>query len=207
MNDVFSPSGVSVSELKTNSVVYVTPPVEYQKYLHSGFSTPSGKLEFYSQTFAEHGYNPLPVYSEPAESPVSQPEVAKNFPLIATTGRYVNVYTHSSHRNISRLRAMAPEPYVRVNPLDAKQLGISDGETVTVESLRGKITLKCKISYEFRPGVVGIDFGWGNPWDGEANCNKLTDFYMRDSITLSPANRDFLCRIYKGTVPKSSSRG
>ena len=42
-----------------------------------GFPTPSGKVEIASEKLRKLGYDPLPVYHEPAETPVSQPELAK----------------------------------------------------------------------------------------------------------------------------------
>ena len=42
----------------------------------TGFGTPSGKVELYSQVLEELGYDPLPFFEEPPESPVSTPEVA-----------------------------------------------------------------------------------------------------------------------------------
>ena len=42
-----------------------------------GFDTPTGKFEIASTILEEHGYDPLPVYTEPLESPLSQPELAQ----------------------------------------------------------------------------------------------------------------------------------
>ena len=52
----------------------------------TGFATPSGKAELYSNVLEELGYDPLPFYEEPPESPIRTPEVAKDYPLILTTG-------------------------------------------------------------------------------------------------------------------------
>jgi anaerobic selenocysteine-containing dehydrogenase len=54
-----------------------------------GFDTPSGKFEIASTILEEHGYDPLPVYTEPQESPLSQPEMAKKFPLVFNSGARV----------------------------------------------------------------------------------------------------------------------
>jgi len=55
-------------------------PEMYRKYegFMGGFFTPSKKVEIYSERLEKLGYDPLPVYKEPAESPVSRPDVAKN---------------------------------------------------------------------------------------------------------------------------------
>jgi len=47
------------------------------------------------------------------------------------------------------------------------------------------------------PGLVIIDFGWGNPWDKGANINILTPDDVRDPETCSTSNRRFLCEVKK----------
>ena len=113
-----------------------TRPEKY--YQKAGFQTPSGKVEIASATLAEHGLDPLPVYKEPPESPVSRPDLAKSYPLVLTSGARVLAYTHSQFRNIARLRQMMPEPLVDINPADAKPRGIQSGDKVTISSPRGQ---------------------------------------------------------------------
>ena len=47
-----------------------------------GFDTPTGKFEIASTILEEHGYDALPVYTEPAEGPLAQPELARDYPLV-----------------------------------------------------------------------------------------------------------------------------
>ena len=47
-----------------------------------GFATPTGRVELYSTILEKLGYNPLPHYEEPPETPISQPELAKKYPFI-----------------------------------------------------------------------------------------------------------------------------
>ena len=47
-----------------------------------GFPTPTGKLELYSTVLEKMGYDPLPYFKEPGESPISTPELAKEYPLV-----------------------------------------------------------------------------------------------------------------------------
>ena len=116
-----------------------------------GFNTPSGKVELYSQRFAGLGYEPLPTYHEPAESPISTPQVARDYPLIGVNRRPL-AYVHYKYRNIPALRKLEPEPRVRLSPGDAGQRGIVDGEWVAVSSPRGRIRMKALVS--------GQDAGW-----------------------------------------------
>ena len=64
-------TGVTFEELK--EIGYYQVPMKYRKYETEGFKTPTGKLELYSTRLEEMGYDPLPYYEEPPESPVSTP--------------------------------------------------------------------------------------------------------------------------------------
>jgi len=72
------------------------------------------------------------------ESPCSQPDVAKTFPLVLTTGVRIVAYTHSQYRNLPKLRKIQPEPLVEINPIDAHSRGVQTGDLVAVSSLEGK---------------------------------------------------------------------
>ena len=48
-----------------------------------GFPTPTGKLELFSTVLEGLGYDPLPYFQEPGESPYSTPELYKEYPLAA----------------------------------------------------------------------------------------------------------------------------
>ncbi len=60
---------------------------EYQAYERYGFRTPSGKVELWSERVAEVGQDPLPAFLEPAESPLSTPDVAADYPSSSPRGR------------------------------------------------------------------------------------------------------------------------
>ncbi len=53
----------------------------YGDYLTNDFDTPSGKVELYSSYLEKWGFDPLPKYHEPPESPLSAPELAGDYPL------------------------------------------------------------------------------------------------------------------------------
>jgi len=107
-------------------VAFRNYPDMYKKYEMQGFMTPSKKVEIYSERLEQFGYDPLPVYREPAESPVSQPELAKEYPLILIAGTKLEAYTHSMMRNIPGLRKYAPENLVEIHPDTASKLEIQE---------------------------------------------------------------------------------
>ena len=156
------------------------------------FRTPSGKIELYSETLAEHGYDPLPVHIEPSQSLISSPELAKEYTLILTTGARLPEYTHTQFRNVPRLRESAPEPIAEIHPDTAKKYGISDGDTVAVETRKGQIKIKVKTTEDLAPQVISIPHGWA-----EANANVLTELEPRDPVTGYTELKALLCRIKK----------
>ena len=114
--------------------------------------TPSKKVEIYSEQLKKQGYNPLPVYKEPAESPVSQPDIAREYPFILIAGSKLKMYTHSMMRNIPDLHKLMPKNLLEINPVAAKKLGINDGDIVRVESLRGSIRSYAKVTKSIGKG-------------------------------------------------------
>ena len=83
-----------------------------------------------------------------------------------------------------------PEPFIEINPQTANTLGICDQDMVTVESARGQIRLKAKVTGDIHPKVVAIQHGWS-----EANANVLTDDEARDPISGYIGFRSVLCRV------------
>lgn len=190
------PAGICFSDLLSSPIAYVTPPLAYRKYLQKGFDTPSGKVEFYSRKLESMGLNPLPVYREPEVIPT------KDYPLNGTTRRQ-GAYVHTQFRGLPTLRKREPEPLVRIHPRDAKARGISDGSETNVLSPQGSIRIKARITTEMQPGLVIIDFGWGNPGDGGVNVNILTSDAERDPFTAATPNRRFVCEVRKAEPPDS----
>jgi len=172
---------------------YPVPPRPEKYYEKAGFQTPSGKVEISSSILAEHGHEPLPVYKEPMESPVSQPDLAGSFPLVLTSGARTVAFTHSQHRNIRQLREMVPEPLVEINPADAEPRGIQSGDMVIVSSPRGNIKLKADVTDTILPGAVQIP----HYWPGEANVNILVDDQNLDPISGFAPFKSQLCQVTK----------
>ncbi len=185
--------GITLEDLKQKSIIHTTQPIEYKKYLKDGFNTRSKKVELYSQTLKDHGYDPLPVYREPSASLNAGADLADGYPLVGTTRR-PGIYVHTRYRNLPTLRRMQPDPLLWIHPDDAIARGISDGDESIVWSPEGSIKVEARITTEIQAGVVVVDFGWGNPWDGGgANVNILTSDDARDPVCAATSNRRFLC--------------
>jgi len=166
-----------------------------KNYEKLGFQTASKKVELYSETFKKFGYDPLPNYVEPAESPISRPDLAKDYPLICNTGKKPTVWTHSQFRNLPFLNRVDPDPIVEIHPEKAQELDINHGDEVIVESLRGKIRLKAYLTEVTDPRCVFITHGWGQPYAKGPIINRLTDSSARCPISSATGNRSFLCKV------------
>ncbi|NMB27595.1 MAG: dehydrogenase, partial [Tissierellia bacterium] len=165
---------------------------EEKKYEKNGFKTPSKKVEIYSETLKKAGYDPLPIYYEPSESPLSTGDLAKEYPLVLSTGARYLEYYHSRYRNIKSINDYKGEreAKVKINPQTAERKGIKDGDMVKVESLRGKIELKAQVTEDVLPTTILIPHGWD-----DANANQLTDNEMLDPISGFPADRALLVKV------------
>jgi anaerobic selenocysteine-containing dehydrogenase len=195
LNYRLEPLGITCDDLRQHpeGIAPPLPPRPEKYYEKTGFKTPSGKVEIASATLAEHGLEPLPVYKEPPESPLSRPDLAESYPLVLTSGARVLAYTHSQFRNIAQLHRIMPEPLVDINPADAKPRGIKSGDAVTVSSPRGSIKMKANVTDTILAGVVSTP----HHWPGEANVNSLIDDKNLDPISGFPPFKSQLCQVSK----------
>jgi len=163
---------------------------EYDVHKKKKLRTPSGKIELYSQSLKDYGYDPIPEYMEPYRSPVSTPELCQSYPLILISGARVQEYTHTQLRNIPSLRESVPEPLAEINPITAEKYAVKDGQMVRVETDKGSIELRLQTTEDMAEGVVSVPHGWK-----QANVNQLVDMEGMDPITAYPDFKAVLCRI------------
>jgi anaerobic selenocysteine-containing dehydrogenase len=173
-----------------------------------GFRTPTGKIELYSNVYESYGLDPLPHHKEQIESPVSTPEIYKDYPLILITGRRNGVFFHSEHRQIPWLREITPDPTVELNPQTARELGLNEGDWVWIEGVRGKLKRKLHITPTLHPKTAHALHGWWYPeregkgpyFNGiwELNVNQLIPMGNQSSSGFGGTpTKTMLCRISK----------
>ncbi|MEM2273159.1 MAG: molybdopterin-dependent oxidoreductase [Candidatus Bathyarchaeia archaeon] len=183
-----------------------------------GFTTPSRRAEIWSSILEDLGYDPLPEHEEPFESPVRTPELAKEYPLILTTGGRFRPMFHSEYRQWGMgFREQNPWPRCDIHYETARKLGIVDGDWVWIETRRGRILQRARVGPHIHPQVVNIGASWWypelpteEPWLGGAlisNANVLTedDPSTLDEKTGAWYCRALLCRVYKAKpeeIPK-----
>ncbi len=198
------PMGMTFAELRRSPGV-VSSSARFRKFTDGGFNTPSGRVEIYSSLCEQWGYEPLPVYHEPEETPLSAPELLAEYPLVLTNSHEAE-YVHSQDRYLDEIRALKPEPQVIIHPETAATLGIAENDLVYIESRRGRIAQRATLDAGIDRRVVSVGHGWWFPEEGEgtmfawdrANLNVLTDDGPPYSPEMgSPKMRGFLCRVYK----------
>ncbi|MFC1893725.1 molybdopterin-dependent oxidoreductase [Chloroflexota bacterium] len=170
-----------------------------------GFPTATGKVELYSTYLERLGYDPLPHYIEPGESPYSTPELAKEYPYILNTGGRIPFYFHSQYTNLPWLREQQPYPRVQIHPSTAREYGIEEGDWVWLESPRGRIKQKAALFAGMDPRIIVVQNSWSYPEKPgpehgflESNANVLTsDEDFHDPAGGSADLRALLCKIYK----------
>ena len=188
---VLQPSGLTVKTLREEHPAGITlGTIHYGEYKEAGFWTPSKKVEIYSETMAKHGYDPLPVHVEPLEGPISTPELAREYPLVLLHGGRNLQFLHSSLYRIPRLGKSMREPLAEIHPDTAAKYGIKDGDMAMIESKRGSVKMRAKVTDDILPGVLKVPHGWG----GEANANLLTDEATADPLSGYPS-KSVLCRM------------
>ena len=172
--------GVTFDELKQRGFIQV--PFKYRKFEDNGFRTPTGKIELYSTRLEALGYPPLPSYQEPPESPISAPEVARDYPLVLTTGGRIPFFFNSEHRQIANLRKARRHPLAEIHPTTADRYGIANGDWMWIETRRGRMRQKAKLTTGIDPRVVNVEHGWWFPEEPapeygawKSNANLLTD--------------------------------
>jgi anaerobic selenocysteine-containing dehydrogenase len=197
-NFVLEPSHVTLDDLRKNQIVYVSPPVVYEKYKKEGFGTPSRKVECYSERFKQSNYAVLPHFEYPKESHKTNPEWPMQYSLRGTTRRPAE-FVHTRFRNLQPMKKLYPEPLFFIHPIDADDRGIRENDPVEIKSPRGMILVNAKITENVPPGLVAIDFGWGNPSDKWSGLNTLTADEVWDPISGGYPNRLFVCEAKKSS--------
>ena len=202
------PLGITFEELVKKGKIN-TKKSEYKKYEKTGFGTPTGKIELYSTVMENLGYDPLPYYKEPPESPTRTPDLAKEYPLVLITGGRFHPFFHSEHRQVESLRKRYPWAKMQINTETAKELGLKDDDWVWIETQHGRVMQKVIIDKDIDPRVVHAQHGWWYPempgeepwlhgvWVSNINVCTAGDEETCDEALGSWPLRTFQCRVYK----------
>jgi formate dehydrogenase alpha subunit len=177
--------GITHKRLQKFGVQWPCPDKKHPgtPYLHRGMFT-RGKGLFSAVDF-------IP----PAELPDDQ------YPYVLTTGRILyHFHTGTMSRRVDGLDEVRPEGFVEIHPVDAKNLGIRDGDYAEISSRRGTVTARCVVTERSRPGAVFIAFHFR-----EAAANILTNDAL-DPVAKIPELKVCAVKISKTAKRKTPAR-
>ncbi|NEE01732.1 molybdopterin-containing oxidoreductase family protein [Phytoactinopolyspora halotolerans] len=208
-----APSGVTVEQLRAQPEgVRVPLRTVHRTYamdtggVPRGFDTPSGVVELFSEELADHGYAPIPEFTEPGISTRSRPDLASRFPLTLSCAKSL-WFCETQHRNLPGLRSRAPDPQVEIHPDTAASRGIAAGDWVRIDTPVGSALARAKLTAGLDPQVVFGQHGWwqgcadggfpGYPpvGQGSANLNAVLSLTPSDPISGSSPLRASVCEV------------
>ncbi len=203
LDAVLKPAGMNYEDFK--KVGMLKGEWTYKSYERSGFNTPTKKVEIYCSRLKDWGYDPLPIYRNLPSPSADDSEMTRRYPLILTSAKDPH-YFHSAYRNFPVLRRLSPDPVVLLHSQTAGNMGIQEGDWVTIETQRGTIRQKAALNSDINPRVVVAAYGWWFPerkdlelsgWK-ESNLNILTENSPPYEPTIGSTNlRAIPCRVYK----------
>ncbi|HPR00139.1 MAG TPA: formate dehydrogenase subunit alpha [Saprospiraceae bacterium] len=179
-------AGIRWEELGTNGKQWpVSPDGVDSKIIHvESFKRGKGRFEF-------HGF----------EESRERSEFEKDYPYILTTNRELEHYNCGAMTRRTKNVEILTEDFLLIHPEDAVIHGIDTGDMVCVESPRGKVDIKAKLTHEVNPGVLSTTFHFP-----EIMVNNITSD-VHDSEAKCPEYKVVSVRIrkskgkYRQTVP------
>lgn len=190
------PAGVTVEQLRRNGKGVRLEAQRYEKYKEEKFKTPSGKVEFFSARLAAAGFSGIPFQHGLGDNPISFADRSAEYPLVGISGSRDIRFTNSQFRIIPALLKNGAGCVVDIHPDNAGLQNIAEGDLLRIETPKGAIEIKARISSTVRPGTVRIAWGWGD-YDPRCNLNALTEDDKRNGVTGTSTSRSFMCRLHK----------
>ena len=141
-----------IKALKEKGVYYEKETPTYGQTIGKKLKTKSGKIEIYSQKYADKGLDPLPVYKDPADGPAGQ------YRLILGRNAYM---THGTTANNAYLSELMPQNHIWLHTAEAKKMSLKNGQMVRVKSPLATETLHLLVTEKIRPDCVYLSHGFG----------------------------------------------
>jgi len=148
-----APLGISLEEVKLKGYAQVPETLHINENSEPSWSTPSGKIELYSDTLAKVGFPGVPTWQEPPQPADGQ------FYLL--TGK-VAQHTQFGTQNNQLLHKYSDEPRLWMNAQTTAKLGLVTDDWVTVKSDVGEIHIRLLATEAIRPDCVYMTPGYGH---------------------------------------------
>lgn len=127
----------------------------------------------------------------------------KDYPFVLTTGRVRDQWhTMSRTGKVNKLKQHVPQAFVEIHPDDARRLHVGDDDMVVVQSRRGDVRVKAKITTSIKKGVVFLPIHWGKILASDLNrSNNLTSDLV-DPISKEPDFKFCAVQVSKYKKPR-----
>jgi molybdopterin-containing oxidoreductase family molybdopterin binding subunit len=201
-NPIAESMGLSWEALKEKKNIRVAPD-GYIFGANYTLTTPTGRAEFYLENPTPNAYYgqefdrrkvALPRWEPPLEAWPDNP-LFKKYPLILMSLRD-KFKVHSQFERNPWLMELRKEPTLSINPVDAKERSIKQGDYVKVFNDRGYVVLKVTINAGIRPGIVVTEKGWPRDQYKDGYYQSLTS-RKTDSFVSNNSFYDTLCEVEK----------
>ena len=147
--------GVTFERLMQDGWAALNLPPDWRPRAQGGFTTPSGKCEFYSETLAAIGLDPLPGYVPiDAQDPASE---ALPLRLVSAKASH---FLNSEYVNLPHAGTRNHRPEIQLNPRDAAPREIVSGDRIRMFNQLGVVEALARVSDDTAPGVVFMAFNW-----------------------------------------------
>jgi formate dehydrogenase major subunit len=193
---------------KARTVVWTFPdPVPLHR---EPLYTPRRDLLDKYATYKDRQMHRLPTMYES----IQKNDFSKEYPIILTSGRLVE-YEGGGDESRSNpwLAELQQDMFVEINPTDANNLGIRNGDTVWVEGPeKGKVKVMAMVTERVGEGVAFMPFHFGGHMQGEdlranypagadpyvlGEASNTAQTYGYDSVTQMQETKATLCKIAK----------
>jgi formate dehydrogenase major subunit len=197
---------------------------------------PDGRAWLYAPAGLVDG--PMPAHYEPIETPVDNllyPEMDTNpaalrwkrpenpyhvvgdprYPVVATTFRLTEHHTAGAmSRNLPWLAELQPEMFVEVDPELAADRGIEDGGWLVVETARGAIEARARVTDRIRPlkidnrrvHQIAMPWHWGYAGGAPGDATNDLGVLSGDPNVLIQESKAFSCDVRAGRRTQETTR-
>lgn len=190
--DMFRNVDVDLDAVKAANTLVKVPTEPRLDFFTMKLSTPTGKIELYSEMAAKysesHKLTPLPVY----EDGYGDSGDAEQYPMGLLSGGRIPNAVHSRLHDVPWLRSLRPGVMADLSPEDCATMGIKQGDKVAIVTPLGSIQVKANVSNISAKGEVNIYHGYK-----EANINQIISDEHLDRHSGFPGFKQIRCRIEK----------
>ncbi len=108
------------------------------------------------------------------EIPALRERTSDHFPFRLNTGRVRDQWHSMTRTGLSpRLGAHLPEPFVEVNPVDARRAALRDGSFARVSTMHGAAVFRVQVTEGQRPGSLFVPIHWSDATASSARVGDL----------------------------------